>query len=80
MTWTVRLNQQAFSTWNTLCDRHIAARRAEADSRGLQRWLSIDQLAHVDIGCADCSGERQAAPGYVTPTVDYVPTGSESRL
>lgn len=78
--WAVQLTHQAYVTWNTLCDRHVATRAAERDVRGLPVWIAIDRLRAVDIACADCETERQAAPGYVTPVVRFVATGAGARL
>lgn len=57
---------------------------------GFRRWLCGScatelQATHgeplpVPQPCDECVRREQAAPGYVTPTVNYAPTRQESRL
>lgn len=82
MIWLVVLKHQAFEAHEWLCEAHIAAWREIRDERGHLHWMQIEQVRALPEGydCAGCERERQAAPGYVTPTPDFVPTGPESRL
>lgn len=50
-----------WSTYGWLCPRHVVERKAE-------RW-TCERIGEVDGACQDCEIERQAAPGYVTPTI-----------
>ncbi len=62
------------TTWTWLCRDHVTARRASG-------W-TVKAPAPLPDGsrCSDCERERQVAPGYVTPTVDYVRPDPGSRL
>lgn len=57
-------------TWpRWLCDQHAAARIAAGET--LRRQVGPDPAW---VTCDDCSRDRQAAPGYVTPTARFEPT------
>ncbi len=43
------------------------------DSRSAAGW-TVKPKHVVAWGCDDCSTAEQLAPGYTTPTVDFVPT------
>jgi len=60
--------------WRWLCPPCIAARRAAG-------W-TVKAPAPLPDGlvCSDCEMVRQAAPGYVTPTVAFVPTTEVRQL
>ncbi len=54
------------TTWAWLCEACIAKREA-AD------W-AVRRKDVIAWGCDDCTAAKQAAPGYITPTVDAIPT------
>ena len=62
------------TTHRWLCTEHLAARRAAG-------W-TVKAPAPLPDGlpCSDCEMARQAAPGYVTPQVPFVPPDPASRL
>lgn len=74
-------------TTQNLCQPHIDALHAERGPTGLCPWKveklrvlgPLEAFEVFDGSCAHCEIERQAAPGYVTPTVDYVPTTTDWR-
>lgn len=54
------------TTWAWLCAACIARRQAGG-------W-AVKQKDVIAFGCDDCTAAKQAAPGYITPTVDPMPT------
>jgi len=58
-----------WTTYEWLCREHIDARKTELNHFGLLIWFRIEPLDEIDGRCADCETRRQAARGYVTPTV-----------
>lgn len=60
-------------TYVWLCARH------QSDRRGAG-WAVKPTGADAPWPCDDCLAAEQAAPGYVTPTVDFVPTSPDARL
>lgn len=62
------------TTHRWLCAEHVTARRAAG-------W-TVKAPAPLPDGlpCSDCEMVRQAAPGYVTPHVPFVPPDPASRL
>ena len=47
------------------------------DARTAADW-AVKRKDVIAFGCDDCSRRAQAAPGYVTPTVDFVPTSPKA--
>lgn len=71
-----------WTTTEWICQLHIDELRAVRGPTGLSPWQidkrrvlgPLDAFEVIDGDCAFCDRARQLAPGYVTPTVDFVPT------
>ena len=62
------------TTHRWLCAEHVTTRRAAG-------WTVKAPASLPDgLPCSDCEMTRQSAPGYQTPTVDFVPPDPDSRL
>lgn len=78
--WICYLRHPSWEAHQWLCKPCALARRTARDGAGRLIWIEVKPLQTVDGACADCEIKRQAAPGYVTPAVAFVPTRPESRL
>lgn len=78
MIWNCLLRAAAWDIPRWLCDAHVIVRREQREDNGNLRWLGVDQIVAVDGDCGDCELARQTAPGYRTPTPDFVPTAASS--
>jgi len=63
------LTTKGYPTHEWLCREDIDARKVVRDQLGHLIWSGVREVREVSGRCADCETRRQAAPGYVTPTV-----------
>jgi len=66
------ISNGGITTYRWLCARH------QSDRRGAG-WAVKPNGRDAAWPCDDCVTAEQAAPGYVTPTVDFVPTSPGAR-
>lgn len=76
--WLCELVKE-WDTWEWLCKACAIARRTVRNQFGHLIWSRVTPIKVIPgVNCSDCEKARQAAPGYVTPTVDYVPTSPQT--
>jgi len=73
MTPVCEISNGGISTYAWLCARH------QSDRRGAG-WSVKPTGGAAPWPCDDCLAAEQAAPGYVTPTLDVMPTSLSARL
>jgi hypothetical protein len=75
MTVVVCELKREWDTFAVLCESCIERRQKPEGGR----W-SAKKLREFDGRCDDCERDAQLAPGYRTPTVEFVATSEDARL